>query len=107
MFLLSPTYDWGKLLWQGMFYCLLTSDMIKYKMLDSNTKTNKDFNVSDYIVEYKINGGFESRIKFEHCQKGHFTLQNEGSHSTKKSSNATCRNLAYSLCIKVIVTSLA
>ena len=57
-----------------MFYCLLTSDMIKYKMLDSNTKTNKDFNVSDYIVEYKINGGFESRIKFERCQKGPFYI---------------------------------
>ena len=46
MFLFSPTFDWGKLLWQGMFYCLLTTDMIKYKMLDFNTKTNKDFNVS-------------------------------------------------------------
>ena len=49
-------------------------------MLDSNTKTNKDFNVSDYIVEYKqnttykINGGFESRIKFERCQKGPFYI---------------------------------
>ena len=74
MFLLSLAYDWGKLLWQGMFYCLLTTDMIKYKMLDSNSETNKDFNASNYIVAYKIKGGFESRIKFERCQKGLFHI---------------------------------
>ena len=57
-----------------MLYCLLTSDMIKYKMLDSNSETNKDFNVSNYMVAYKIKGGFESRIKVECCQKGLFYI---------------------------------
>ena len=44
-------------------------------MLDSNSETNKDFNVSNYVVAYKIKGGFESRIKFEHCQKGLFYIE--------------------------------
>ena len=48
--------------------------MIKYKMLDSNSETNKDFNASNWIVAYKIKGGFESRIKFERCQKGLFHI---------------------------------
>ena len=43
-------------------------------MLDSNSETNKDFNASNYIVAYKIKGGFESRIKFERCQKGLFHI---------------------------------
>ena len=43
-------------------------------MLDSNSETNKDFNVSNYIVAYKIEGGFESRIIFEHGQKWLFYI---------------------------------
>ena len=43
-------------------------------MLDSNTETNKEFNISNYIVAYKIKGGLESRIKFEHGQKGLFYI---------------------------------
>ena len=47
-------------------------------MLDSNSETNKDFNASNYIVAYKIKGGFESRMKFERCQKGLFYIEKGG-----------------------------
>ena len=90
-----------------MLYCLLTSDMIKYKMLDSNSETNKDFNASNYVVAYKIKGSFESRIKFERCQKGLFYIEKGKQPKYEEKFNYKCRKLACSLCIKVIVTSLA